>query len=158
MDITDTLTADGKRLKRELAKLEKLMTRVGYQQGEETEGEGEGADLCDIAMWNELGTSSGIPSRPFMRDSVDKHEGEIKAFIEGQFRLLVAGKTNAEGIMRAIGVFQKGLVQREIVDGEFVPNAPATIRRKKSDKPLIDTGKMRQSVNFVIKEKDKAGG
>ena len=55
--------------------------------------------------------------------------------------------------MKSIGVFQKGLVQAEIVDGDFEPNAPSTIKKKGSDKPLIDTGKMRQSVNFVIVKK-----
>ena len=33
------------------------------------------------------------------------------------------------------------------------PNAPSTIRKKGSDKPLIDTGRLRQSVNYVIKPK-----
>ena len=92
-------------------------------------------------------------SRPFMRDSVDKHADQINAFIVAQKKLFAQGKITAEQMLNAIGVFQKGLVQNEIVDGEFVPNAPSTIKRKGSDRPLIDTGKMRQSVNYVIKKK-----
>lgn len=45
------------------------------------------------------------------------------------------------------------MIQKEIVNGDFVPNSPETIKRKGSDKPLIDTGRMRQSINYVIQEK-----
>lgn len=148
---TDKLTPQGKQFYAEVRKLQQMIVHVGYQRGDET-SEDETADLCDIAAWNELGTSE-IPSRPFMRDSVDNHAEKINAFLQQQLRLLAQGKTTAEQIYKSIGVFQKGLVQKEIVDGDFEPNAPSTIKRKKSDKPLIDTGKMRQSVNFVIKKK-----
>jgi len=51
-----------------------------------------------------------------------------------------------------MGVVVKGIVQQEIVEGDFAPNAPSTVRSKGSGQPLIDTGHMRQSVNFVIKK------
>lgn len=146
----DRTTAEGKRFLAEIEKLKTLRVKIGFQQGKEQED--DGTDLCDIALWNELGTSS-IPSRPFMRDAVDKHRDEIDKFLDQQFSLLAKGKTTAEMMMKSIGVFVKGLVQQEIVDGTFEPNAPSTIKRKKSDKPLIDTGKMRQSVNFVVVDK-----
>lgn len=150
---TDTETKAGRKFRQEIEKLKKLEVRIGYQRGEENiESEGESADLCDIAVYNELGTED-IPSRPFMRDSVDSHEEQIKAFLKKQMAMLAKGQTTAEQMLKSIGVFQKGLVQAEIVDGDFEPNAPSTIKRKGSDKPLIDTGKMRQSVNFVIKTK-----
>lgn len=146
----DKLTPEGERFYAEIEKLKKLQVRVGFQRGDATEE--DGTDLVDIAAWNELGNEH-VPSRPFMRDSVDKHKDQINAFLKNQLVLLAQGKTDANKILNAIGVFQKGLVQKEIVDGEFAPNAPSTIRKKKSDKPLIDTGTMRQSVNYVITKK-----
>ncbi len=151
----DRLTPQGKKFYKELGKLKQLKVHVGYQSGEtavDENGEPSGADLCEIAVYNELGTAT-IPSRPFMRDSVDKHADKINAFIKHQKNLFTKGLITAEQMLQSIGVFQKGLVQNEIVDGEFEPNAPSTIKRKGSDRPLIDTGKMRQSVNFVIKKK-----
>ena len=133
----DVLTPEGKKFFSEIKKLNKLQVRVGFQQGDEQE---EGVDLLDIAMWNELGTSSS-PSRPFMRKSV------------AQVKKLAKGETTAEQVFKAVGAFQKGLVQEKIKNGEFEPNSPYTIKKKGSDKPLIDTGTMRQSVNFVITEK-----
>ena len=59
----------------------------------------------------------------------------------------------AEQSLKQIGVFGVGLVQEKIESGSYEPNAPSTIRKKKSDKPLIDTGKMRQSVKYVIRKK-----
>ena len=150
--IKDKLTPDGRRLMKEIDNLKKLQVRVGYQQGEAQED--DGVDILDVAMWNELGTSRS-PSRPFLRMSVDENADKINAFIKAQLRKLAKGESTAEQILKAIGAFQKGLVQAKIKDGEFVPNAPSTIRKKKSDKPLIDTGRMRQSVNFVITEKGR---
>jgi len=59
----------------------------------------------------------------------------------------------AKQALKELGIYQKDLVQQTITEGDFEPNAPSTIRKKRSDKPLIDTGRMRQSVNYVIKEK-----
>ena len=143
--IKEKVTADGKKFQKMLEDLNKLEVRIGIQQGAGSE---DGVDLVDIAMFNELGTVH-IPSRPFLRDSVDAHSPEINAFLQSMRTQLV----KAEDVLKKIGVFQKGSIQKEIVNGNFVPNSPETIRRKGSDKPLIDTGRMRQSINYVIQEK-----
>lgn len=144
----DNYTADGKRFLAEIEKLKHLQVRVGFQAGAAEE---DGVDMTDIALWNEVGTATS-PTRPFMRNSVDENPDKISAVCKDQMQKLCKGGT-AQGVLQTIGTFQKGLVQEKIVNGSFVPNAPSTIRRKKSDKPLIDSGTMRQSVNFVIKEK-----
>lgn len=146
--VKEKVTADGKKFQKMLEGLGKLQVRVGIQQGTVNE---DGVDMVDIAMFNELGTVR-IPSRPFLRDSVDAHTDEINAFLQSMRSQLVRG-SSAEQILKKIGVFQKGLIQEEIVNGDFVPNSPETIKRKGSDKPLIDTGRMRQSINYVIQEK-----
>ena len=146
--VREKVTADGKKFQKMLEDLDKLEVRIGIQQGA---GSDNGVDLVDIAMFNELGTVH-IPSRPFLRDSVDAHSSEINAFLQSMRTQLVKGGS-AEDTLKKIGVFQKGLIQKEIVNGDFVPNSPETIKRKGSDKPLIDTGRMRQSINYVIQEK-----
>ena len=60
---------------------------------------------------------------------------------------------SAEQALQQLGAMAKGLVQDEIVNGDFAPNAESTIQKKGSEQPLIDTGTMRQSVNFVIKRR-----
>lgn len=146
--VTDRVTADGEKFKQTIEELKRLEVRIGIQQGAGSE---DGVDLVDIAMFNELGTVH-IPSRPFLRDSVDAHADEINSFLQSTKNNLLKGGS-AETALKRIGVFQKGLIQKEIRDGDFVPNSPATIKKKGSDRPLIDTGRMRQSINYVIQEK-----
>lgn len=86
--------------------------------------------------------------------SYDKvyNEGEINSFLQSQKRALISG-ASAEQVLKEIGIFQKDLIQDKIESGSFAPNAASTIRQKGSSKPLIDTGRMRQSVDYVIKAK-----
>lgn len=146
--VRDSLTPDGIKFQKMLKELAGLEVRIGFQHGEVTE---DGTDICDIAAWNELGTEH-IPSRPFLRMSVDENVDKINHFLQMQKSALLSGK-DAEQILKEIGLFQKDLIQEKITEGTFVPNADITIQRKGSDKPLIDTGRMRQSVNYVIKRK-----
>ena len=151
--ITDRLTPEGRRFEQMLKDLTNLEVRIGFQAGEASED--NGVDMCDVAAWNELGTAHS-PARPFMRQSVDNHEGEINEFLQSKKRDLVSG-ASAEQVLKEIGIFQKNLMQNEITSGNFAPNAPATIRKKKSSTPLVDTGRMRQSVNYQIKPKGGGG-
>lgn len=155
-DFQIKLTAEGKKLVKELEELAKLEVAVGYQEGVSYP---DGTSVVEVALYNELGTvhrtkegTIEIPSRPFMRDSLNGHRQEIEQFMQQQAKAIVNGK-RAEEILKEIGVFQKGLIQREITHGHFEGNTDSTKARKGSDKPLIDTGLMRQSVNFVVREK-----
>jgi hypothetical protein len=158
----DRPTAAGKRFNAQIAALAKMELRVGFNESKAGYGfnhEAVAADdyedgpaVAEVAAWNELGTP-GTPPRPFMRQSIDNNTGRIKTMCSLQLQELVNGVKTADEIMRAIGALQVGLIQHEIRSGGFAANAPATIKRKKSDKPLIDTGHMRQSVHYVIKQK-----
>jgi hypothetical protein len=150
----DRLTPEGKRFFQQIAELKKLQVRVGYQQGEAADE--NGVDMADIAMFNELGTARS-PARPFLRQSADNNKNTIEKFCKAQLQQVAKGGT-AQQALNAIGVMQTGLVQNEITTGGFAPNAPSTIANKtkggkKGDVPLIDTGKMMQSVHHVIKPK-----
>lgn len=147
--ITDRMTSEGKKFEKMLKELADKQVRVGFQRGEATEE--DGTDVCDVAAWNELGTVN-MPSRPFLRKSVDENAGKINNFLQSTKADLLRG-VSAEQVLKEIGMFQKDLIQEKITEGSYAPNAASTIKRKGSSKPLIDTGRMRQSVNYVIKKK-----
>lgn len=147
--VTDRITPDGVKFQKMLKELAEKEVRVGFQHGKATEE--DGTDICDIAAWNELGTVH-IPARPFLRQSVDDNLSKINSFLQEKKNDLVRG-TSAEQILKEIGIFQKDLIQEKITNGSFAPNAPSTVKKKGSSKPLIDTGRMRQSVNYEIKVK-----
>lgn len=146
----DRMTPEGIKFQKMLKELADKEVRIGFQHGKATEK--DGTDICDIAAWNELGTEN-IRSRPFMRESVDSNEEKIVSFMQAQIVDIIKNRKTAEQAFKEIGVFQKRLMQETISDGSFEKNTKATIKKKKSSKPLIDTGRMRQSVNYVIQKK-----
>ncbi len=155
--VIDVLTPAGRQFERILQELADKEVAVGFQHGDATEE--DGTDICDIAAWNELGTEHGswiIPPRPFLRKSVDENEDKINEFIDHKASELMNG-ASAEQTLKDIGIFQKDLIQDKIEEGDFTPNAESTIRKKGSSKPLIDTGRMRQSVNYWIRQKGSGG-
>jgi hypothetical protein len=94
-----------------------------------------------------------IPERRFMRDTFDEKTGVWKTAAWGQVGQIVDGKTTAQGAMDMLGNVMQGDIQRKIVDGPFTANAPSTIRKKKSSRPLIDSGRMRQSIRYVVRKR-----
>lgn len=148
----DRLTPEGQRFFAEIEKLKEQQVFVGFQAGQAADD--RGVDMAQIAMFNELGTSTA-PSRPFLRMSVDENEDKINSTCGRELESLKSGGT-AETILRRVGTLGVRLVQEKIGSGSFEPNAESTIRKKGSDKPLIDTGRMRQSVKYVIKRRGRA--
>lgn len=145
----DRLTPEGERFFKQIDELIDKEVFIGFQSGEVTDD--RGVDMAQIAMWNELGTSTS-PSRPFLRMSVDENASDINTMCGKQLKTITEGGT-AEQCLKQVGVFGVSLVQEKIVSGSYAPNAPSTIKKKGSDKPLIDTGRMRQSVKYVIRKK-----
>ena len=141
------LTPEGKRYFQELKKLAEMEVVVGFQEGQQYD---DGASLSEVAAYNEFG-SSDTPARPFMKQSFEKREHELQAACDRVNSALSKGDT-AEHVLNQLGVVVKGMVQEEIGSGDFAPNAPSTVRQKGSDQPLIDTGTMRQSVNYVVRK------
>lgn len=108
---------------------------------------GSRADLtvADVATFNEFGTSR-IPQRSFIRAWVDENADFIQKTIAGQMRLVAAGKLDAETAAERIALACEGSMKQRISRGIPPPNAPATIARKGSSKPLIHTGQLRKAI------------
>lgn len=90
-----------------------------------------------------------IPERSFVRSTFDEKADEIE---EKAKDVIVAAvnRTDVNKALNLAGQYIEGEIKKKIGNGPFVPNAPATIRKKKSSNPLIDTGHMRQSVRYKI--------
>ena len=144
------LTPEGKRYFEQLKKLAEMEVVVGYQEGQTYE---DGTSLPQVAAYNEFG-SSDTPARPFMKQSFERHEDFLRAACKRVNNQLANGES-VEVALDGLGSALRGLIQEEIRYGGFAPNAPSTIRKKKSEQPLIDGGTMRELVNYVIR---KAGG
>lgn len=138
--------------------LDGVVVKVGVQAKDKAVRRGKGGSirntdqpLAVIAAIHEFGLSD-MPQRSFLRSAYDENLPVIDKMIQRVANGAVFGLgTNAA--LNQLGNVVQGMVQRKIVDGPFVPNSPATIKRKKSSKPLIDTGHLRQSIRYVIERK-----
>lgn len=152
------LTPEARAYFAQLQELADKKVCVGFQVGKDDYE--DGIPLVEVAFCNEFGTlnedgSVHSPSRPFMRQSVENHVDEITQACGAAAKAVGSGQMSAQQALSSIGDMLVGVTQNEIRDGEFEPNAPSTIRKKGSSKPLIDSGHMRQSVHFFIKEADE---
>lgn len=121
--------------------------KAKFKKGRSHKG---GINLADVATFMEFGTRS-IPSRPFMKQAFDENYDRIVSFIEAQHKQVLAGTQTVEDGLKKIGVFFEGIVKQQFTKGKFKALKPATIKRKKSSRPLIDTGRLRQSItNRVV--------
>jgi uncharacterized protein YjiS (DUF1127 family) len=111
------------------------------------EGEGPPPSVLQVAVWNEFGTETS-PPRPFMRQTVTRHRVVLRSQLAQALRDYGVSRTPIERVAARLGVVLRGAIQETITAGEYIPNAPYTIARKKSSRPLIDTGQMRQSVRW----------
>ena len=105
-----------------------------------------GFNLASLAAVLEFGNER-IPSRPFLRQTLAENQEKYTAL----FVKLFEGGVSIDQIYEQIALIAQGDVQQNIANGKWTANAPSTIKRKKSSKPLIDTGKLRQSVKGIVK-------
>lgn len=141
-----------KGIQHRLRDLKGSYTKVGIQQGtiRKNEGVSGTSDMVIVAAVQEFGApKKNIPVRPFMRNAFDKNREVLYRSKERAFSSVVVNNMDAKRALEIIGEAHKGQIQQEIVDLKFPPNAPSTIKRKKSSNPLIDTGQLRQSIHHV---------
>lgn len=104
-----------------------------------------GAYVAQIASYNEFGTIK-IPMRPFFRNAIN---GNTKKWFSSLQQLL---KSDDMQSLEKTGEIIRGDIVNSITNFKNPPNAPITIKQKKSSNPLINTGLMRRSVTYKVKK------
>lgn len=110
--------------------------------------EGTGTSIAEYAACNEFGTSK-IPARPWMRTGYDQNIARIQAQIDGAALAALDGVSVDPLTVGAVNM--QAALKASITNGSWAPNAPSTIEAKGSDRPLIDTGAMRNAVLWQIR-------
>jgi hypothetical protein len=134
------------RIDKEIALFKKGFTAVGYPGKGTTSLDGS-IDLVDIAVIHEYGSeANNIPARPFMQMTLDKSHKEARDILATMYKKVLKGHTTAREALSIVGEWYTGMIKHTLVTGAFIPLKPATIAAKKSSRPLIDTGQLRNSV------------
>lgn len=126
---------------------------AGMHQGED----GQSTTVAQVAKWNEFGTSR-IPERSFIRSTFDERNRAYSALVEKLILLVYLRQETVLGTLAILGQMIETDIKNKIVTLRDPPNAPGTIKKKKSSNPLIDTGQMKNSIRYVVYRKDRKGG
>lgn len=92
-----------------------------------------------------------IPARPFMRHAVGPAVAATTPVKLAMVPAFNAGEATAGDVLNAMGPFAEAAFKQAITDLRDPPNAASTVRAKKSDNPLIDTGLMRGSLTHQVR-------
>jgi hypothetical protein len=148
-------------IRKNIAALSSMAIKAGVVEGS---GEQDGVDIAQYAAWNEYGVKGPpfsqngggiwfIPPRPFIRGWTDNKAENIKATKERIVKKVSDGTWDADDAIKRLGEFAQDGIKNFIRTGTFTDNADATKARKKSSKPLIDTGTMRNSIRYEVVRK-----
>lgn len=125
---------------------------VGVHAAEGAEAEEGGLTVLDVAIFNEFGL--GVPERSFLRAWIDENEAQNSELLRRAAKMALKGDKTLHEALELLGMKFAGGIQQRIAQGISPANAPATIAKKGSDKPLIDTGQLRQAITHAVRGKE----
>jgi len=139
-----------KELKREVRAIKNARIEVGVIGSQAQSRPYDGPlTIADVATFNEFGTVNA-PARSFIRSTFDENQNYV-SYVERKASLLTKG-VPARTILKIIGTKIKQDVVAKINNLRVPPNAASTIARKKSSNPLIENGRLKQSISYRIKK------
>jgi hypothetical protein len=141
---------------REAARWEVVVGVLADEKGSALE---EGGDIVvlDLATIHEFGSTDGrVPQRSFLRAYVDEHGAQILNWQRALALQVGAGQLDVRQALELLGLKVAGAIQAYIAAGIAPPNAQATIDRKGSSTPLIDSGQLRSAITHQLRPKGGA--
>lgn len=107
--------------------------------------------VAEIGFQHEFGTAR-IPERSFMRSTTVAKKKDIIALQKKLLKSISDGSMEVPQALGLVGDMVSGLIREKIVAIRTPPNSQATISRKGSSNPLIDTGQLKNSITFEVAE------
>lgn len=96
------------------------------------------------------------PPRPIIEPAIEHFKGIIAEELGKAATVALDGdKEKAIRQLKHTGMIGQNIVRDWFTnpDNNWPPNSEATIKRKGSDRPLIDTGELRKSITYVVGDK-----
>jgi hypothetical protein len=111
-----------------------------------------GLSNADVGFIHEFGTGK-IPKRSFLRMPIFQYAEDIIGMVvkAGAMKKLAAGKSIE--VLADLGIACENIIGRAFASrgwGSWAANTAATIKRKGSSSPLIDTGQLRRSISSAV--------
>ena len=126
------------------------------------ETEGQPINNATLMYIHEHGAPEvNIPARPVLVPAMETIKKQVVGMLKKAASLAIEGdKSSVKKQYMAIGLLAQNAMRKRITDGPFVPLKPGTIaarraKGRRGTKPLIDTGQLRRSLTYVIREGKK---
>lgn len=108
----------------------------------------DGTSVAMVAAIQNYGApAANIPPRPFFSDMVKE---QFPSWGGKMANVLKATGYDAKQTLGLMGEEISGALQDAIVQANYAPLKPETVNRKGFDSQLIDTGHMRNSVQYAV--------
>jgi len=110
--------------------------------------------VIEVGFWHEFGTDK-MPMRSWMRVPFKQESEKLFAVIAAQWGLVFAAKKNTDAALDRIGLVASNISKgafRKKGYGEWPDITEETKRRKGSTAILIDTGLLRSSITWVVRD------
>ncbi len=142
-----------RKLERELDKAQSQSVRVGVlsTKGGTEKHPDAPITMIELAAIHEFGApQAGIPERSFIRSAFESND-EFKAFATKLVTAIVDGRMTVDRAYQLLGEWGIGQVRDNITKRDIPPPLkPETVQKKGSRKPLVDTGRLLQSIQWEI--------
>jgi hypothetical protein len=143
------------RLRAEVKEAAKKHVHVGVlasKGGANTGPDGE-TTIAEIAAIHEYGApKANIPARSFIRATLEGNENRehLTKMLEKLARAVLSEKISVDGALGALGAWAVSAVKARIT-GRISPELKAaTVQRKGSSVPLVDTGQLINAINWEV--------
>jgi hypothetical protein len=159
VEVSTRLSSKGRPFDQKLRLLKRILdadpkaVKVGLPAGK------VGRDLVQIGVWNHFGTRGGasgggwggpVPPRPFITITFFEQRRNIRSDLRKIARRALVYSEPLAPQMSKMGIKYSGAVQGRIAAFIAPANSPVTIKLKGSAVPLIDSGRMRQSITWDL--------
>lgn len=139
-------------LLKRLDKLNGVEVDVGFFEEDRYGPENDNLPVATVAAYNEFGTIHN-PQRPFMSDTFSDAMSQLYMArgMKAAFLDVLRGGVASMRLVKSLGEIAAELMKVSIQQyASAGGNSAATIKAKGKDTPLIDTGKMIESVKFHV--------
>ncbi|MEK2481916.1 hypothetical protein AB7321_12615 [Providencia rettgeri] len=113
----------------------------------------DGLSNATIAAAHEFGVPGHIPERSFLRSTLNENKDNASRLLAKELKADIELGEFSDRPFAIVGEKLAGEVKRKIQAGINPPLDPKTVKRKKSSKPLIDTGNLLQSITYEVRDK-----
>ena len=108
---------------------------------------------ADLALIHEFGSPAhNIPERSFLRKPLINNAEAVANLAKNAIGKFIAGEISLEAALGYVGEEAKGISKEAVTNGISPALKPATIKHKKSSKPLIDTGQLLNSITYEVRK------